>query len=107
AAVAAALLVVPSLRAMGPTFTPDAAFRGSQLTGWRPAGRASWSARDGVITGSLAPGDDGGWLWLDRSYQDVGLYLSFRCRAECTAGILLRAEATPRGTSAIYLLLTG
>ena len=107
ATVAAMLLVAPSLRAVGPTFTPDATFRGSQLTGWRPLGGASWAARDDVITGTAAPGGDGGWLWLERSYQDVGVYLSFRCRASCTGGVLLRAESTPRGTSGIYLLLAG
>jgi hypothetical protein len=107
ATVAAMLLVAPSLRAVGPTFTPDATFRGSQLTGWRPLGGASWAARDDVITGTAAPGGDGGWLWLERAYQDVGVYLSFRCRASCTAGVLLRAESTPRGTSGIYLLLAG
>ena len=105
--VAGVALVTPSLRAVGPTFTPDATFRGSQLTGWRPAGRASWSARDGVITGTAASGDGGGWLWLERAYQDVGVYLSFRCRADCTAGVLLRSETTTRGTSGIYLLLAG
>jgi len=88
------LLVAPSLRAVGPTFTPDVTFRGSQLTGWRPVGGATWTARDGVIAGTPAPGGAGGWLWLERAYQDVGLYLSFRCRADCDAGVLLRAETT-------------
>jgi 3-keto-disaccharide hydrolase/FG-GAP-like repeat len=75
-------------------FVPDATFTGSALTGWRPLGQADWRAENGEIIGTPKPG---GWLVLERSYQDVGFFSSFRCAPGCKAGVLLRAEKSAEG----------
>lgn len=82
--------------AAGPTFRPDVVFRGSTLTGWSPRGAATWRAQNGEIVGtSTTP--DGGWLVLDRSYQDVAFFANVTCTGGCKAGLLLRAEKTTSG----------
>jgi hypothetical protein len=98
------LVVVPAL-ATGPSFTPDASFKGSSLTGWHVLGAADWHARDGELTGTARPGG-GGWLVLDRSYQDVAFYASFQCATGCKTGLLLRAEKTANGFKGIFVSLT-
>ena len=75
-------------------FVPDVRFTGSTLTGWRAVGQAAWSAENGEIVAAPKPG---GWLMLDRSYQDVAISASFRCAAACTAGVIVRAEKTADG----------
>jgi hypothetical protein len=96
---AAATLVVAThvpLSGAGPSFRPDARFTGSALTGWRTLGDAEWRAQNGQITGTpKTPG--GGWLILDKSYQDVGFFGSFQCASGCQTGVLLRAERTSDG----------
>jgi hypothetical protein len=90
----------------GPTFHPDVTFKGSTLSGWHTLGSAAWRAQDGEITG--VPGAGGGWLVLDRSYQDVALFASFRCAPGCRTGVLLRAEKTPDGgMKGIFAALDG
>src|SRR5437868_9855359 len=93
------------LFAAGPTFSPDVTFKGSSLTGWHALGSADWRAQNGEITG-VARQDGGGWLVLDRSYQDAGFYASFRATAGVKTGVLLRAEKTPEGMKGIYVALT-
>ncbi|MGH9159888.1 MAG: FG-GAP-like repeat-containing protein [Vicinamibacteraceae bacterium] len=94
-----------ALQASGPSFQPDTRFEGSTLTGWHVLGAADWRAQQGEIIGMpKAPG--GGWLVLDRSYQDVAFFTSFRCSAGCQAGVLLRAEKTATGMKGIYVPLT-
>ena len=84
-------------------FVPDYVFSGSTLTGWTPAGGATWRAEKGEIV--AAPGA-GGWLFFDRSYQDVGFFASVRCAEGCKTGVLLRAEQTPDGgTKGIFVSL--
>jgi hypothetical protein len=95
AACAATLLALPLMGgAAARNFTPDYVFKGSALTGWQPLGNAAWRAENGEIVGTPK---GGGWLFLDRSYQDVAIAAYFRCAAGCRAGILLRAEKTPDG----------
>ena len=54
-------------------FVPDQVFRESSLAGLRTMGHAAWRASSGEITGT--PQDqDGGWLVLDKNYQDVQFY---------------------------------
>jgi len=89
----------------GPTFHPDTSFRGSALTGWRVVGDADWRAQNGEIVGTPKQ-PSGGWLMLDRSYQDVGFYASFRCMAGCRTGVLLRAEKTADGMKGIFVALS-
>jgi hypothetical protein len=88
--------------ATGPSFHPDAALTGSSLTGWHTFGQAEWRAENGEVVAT--PKGGGGWLVLDRSYQDVGLYTQFRCAGDC--GVLLRAEKTPTGMKGIYVALS-
>jgi hypothetical protein len=94
-----------SLWATGPVFRPDVVFRGSDLAGWSSVGQADWRAQNGEIVGTPRQ-PSGGWLMLDRSYQDVGLYMTLLCTAGCKAGVLLRAEKTPEGLKGVYVSLT-
>ena len=90
----------------GPSFQPDARFTGSSLTGWRSLGAADWKASNGEIAGTPRnPG--GGWLILEKGFQDVGVFASFNCATGCRTGVLLRAEPTPEGgLKGIYVALT-
>jgi Domain of Unknown Function (DUF1080)/FG-GAP-like repeat len=90
----------------GPSFHPDATFTGSTLKGWHPWGQTTWQAQNSELIGKpQQPG--GGWLVLDRSYQDVGLYTEFRCTGGCKTGVLFHAEKTPDGgMKGIYFSLT-
>jgi hypothetical protein len=97
-----ALAMLP--QAASRNFAPDVVFKGSSLTGWKPLGQAEWRAQDGEIVGVPKPG---GWLVLDRAYQDVAFFSSFRCAAGCKTGVLLRAEKTADGgMKGIYVSLT-
>ncbi len=91
---------------VGPSFHPDSRFTGASLAGWNPLGEASWRAENGEIIGT-PKSPSGGWLMLNRSFQDVGVYTRFRCAAGCQAGILFRAEKTPQGMKGVYLSLAG
>ena len=81
-------------------FVPDFIFKGSALTGWHKLGAADWRAENGEIAG--APGDNGGWLVLDKSHQDVGFFASFRSAPASKAGVLLRAEQMSDGMKGIF-----
>jgi len=87
----AALLLAPVF-ATGPTWIPDVTFKATSLAGWHVLGQADWRAQNGEVVGTVKPGGSGGWLVLDRSYQDVGFYASFRSTGDCRTGVLLRAE---------------
>jgi hypothetical protein len=77
-------------------FVPDYVFQGSSIAGLRTLGQAQWRAEQGEITAT--PRDSsGGWLVLDKSYQDVQVYADIHCAARCDAGVLLRAEKTSDG----------
>lgn len=80
-----------------PDFVPGVTFNGATLQGWHTLGDADWHAKDGEFVGTPKPGGNGGWLILDKSYQDTEFAVSFRCTADCKTGILLRAEKTPDG----------
>ncbi|HWC95936.1 MAG TPA: FG-GAP-like repeat-containing protein [Candidatus Sulfopaludibacter sp.] len=97
-------LAIPVFAA-GLSFIPDSTFKGSTLTGWHTLGQAAWSAHDGELTGAVKPGGEGGWLILDRSYQDIGFHALFRCTGGCKTGVLLRAEKTADGMKGIYVSL--
>jgi hypothetical protein len=88
-------------------FIPDFAFRGSSLAGWHTLGHANWRAENGEIIGKPET-PDGGWLVLEKGYQDVELNTEFRCPENCEAGVLLRTEKTPDGGwKGIYVALSG
>src|ERR1700683_1076719 len=76
------------LFASGPSFRPDTTVDGSSLKGWHTFGLADWRTEEGGT---------GGWLVLDRSYQDSALYAEYRCTAGCVTGVLFRAEKTSDG----------
>ena len=96
ASLAAAPALLTVLFAATHDFAPDVVFKGSSVTGLRTLGSAGWSAQNGEITGA-PQNPDGGWLVLDKSYQDIQFYTEFRCSGTCNAGVLLRAEKTSSG----------
>jgi 3-keto-disaccharide hydrolase/VCBS repeat protein len=89
----------------GLSFVPDYTLKGSSLTGWHTLGQANWTAHNGEVTGTVKDAGTGGWLILDRGYQDVGFHASFRCTGGCKTGILLRAEKVADGMKGIYVSL--
>ena len=88
----------------GPSFHPDTTFTGSSLAGWHTVGGAQWRAENGELIGT--PKQGGGWLMLDRAYQDIGVFMQFRCTGGCETGVLLRAEKTPTGMRGVYVALS-
>ena len=105
-AVAVPFLLSQVFAAGPPDFVPDVTFSASSLQGWHMLGGAEWHAKDGEFVGTPKPGGNGGWLVLDKSYQDTAFAVSFRCTAECKTGILLRADKTPEGIRGTYISLT-
>ena len=99
--------IVLAVWAESPNFIPDSTFKASSLAGWHSLGQADWSAQNGELAGKAKPGGNGGWLVLDKSYQDIGFFASFHCTGECKTGVLLRAEKTADGMKGLYVSLTG
>jgi hypothetical protein len=99
----AALVTVP-LAGTRSTFVPDWTFKGNTLAGWHVLGAAEWKAIDGELVGTPESAD-GGWLVLDKSFQDVQVGADFKCVGACKTGVLLRAEKTPEGMKGIFLSL--
>jgi hypothetical protein len=91
---------------VGPSFRPDTRFTGTTLSGWTVVGDASWRAENGEIIGTPKSAT-GGWLMLNRSFQDVGFYARFRCTGGCQTGVLFRAEKTAQGMKGVFVSLTG
>jgi hypothetical protein len=104
-AAIAILLLVPVIADEGPTFIPDTTFKGSTLSGWHVLGQADWHAQNGEIVGTVKPGGSGGWLVLDRSYQDVEFFANFRCSGGCRTGVLFRTEKTAAGLQGLFVSL--
>ena len=107
--IALTLAVGPAvlLTAQGPAneFKPDTTFTGSSLTGWQPLGAADWQAQNGELIGRPRAGGHGGWLVLDKSYQDVNFFTRFRCSGPCKAGVLFRMRKTGSGMTGVYVSL--
>ncbi len=99
-----AVLVTAPLTGTRSTFVPDWTFKGSTLAGWHALGPADWKAIDGELVGT-PKSPDGGWLVLDKSFQDVQFGADFKCVGGCKTGVLLRAEKTPSGMKGVYLSL--
>jgi hypothetical protein len=85
-------------------FVPDWTFQGSSLGSWRTVGGAEWRAENGEIVG-VPKTAEGGWLILDRPFQDVQFASTFRCTGGCRAGVMLRAQSTPEGMRGAYVAL--
>ncbi len=86
-AIATVLVVLSAIFAATHDFIPDYTFQGSSLANWRPVGHANWRAENGEII-ATPQNPDGGWLVMDKGYQDLELYTEFRCAENCDAGIL-------------------
>jgi hypothetical protein len=93
--VLAAVFSAPTGASNG-NFVPDWSFKGSALTDWQPLGQVDWRAENGEIIG-VPRSPEGGWLFLNQSFQDVQIAFSVRCAAACRTGVLLRAERTADG----------
>ena len=104
----AIVVMAAGLSGAGPrNFKPDGTFTGSALTGWRTLGDAEWKAQNGEIVGTAKPGTAGGWLVMEKTFQDVRLFGNYRCTGECRSGVLLRAQRTPDGgMRGVYISLT-
>jgi Domain of Unknown Function (DUF1080)/FG-GAP-like repeat/FG-GAP repeat len=105
-AIAAAALSIGLSGQAPATFVPDWTFKGSALTGTQQVGQATWRAENGEIIGTPT-GPDGGWLLLDKGYQDVQVAAHFRCPAGCTAGVMVRSEKGADGTKGVYTVISG
>ena len=81
----------------GASFPADYIFSGSTLSGWHTFGSAEWRAENGEIIGKARSNSNGGWLVLDKSYQDVLFFGRFRAPAGSKTGILVRAAKTADG----------
>lgn len=101
----AALLGVVLFAAVPTSFIPDSTFQGSSLKGWHVLGQAGWRAEKGELIGTPKSAA-GGWLMLDKSYQDIALFASFHSTGDCKTGVLLRARKTETGIEGIYVSLT-
>jgi hypothetical protein len=98
-----ALFLFPAFGS-GPNFAPEVTFKGSSLAGWHTLGQADWKAQNGEIVGTpKEPG--GGWLVLDRSFQDIAFYANVHCTGGCQAGVLFRAEKDGDGLKGVYVSL--
>ena len=64
------------------TFVPESTFKGSTLAGWHVLGSADWKAVDGELIGT-PKSPEGGWLVLDKSFQDVEFGADFKCVGGC------------------------
>ena len=102
-AIGAAAALGAAIFAAVPNFVPDYVFKGSALTGWQKLGGGEWRADNGEIIAS--PAESGGWLMLDKSFQDVQIYMTFQCAGACKPGVLLRAEKSAEGTKGVLVSL--
>ncbi len=75
----------------------------NDLSAWHKLGDATWRVENGEVVGT--PSSGGGWLVLNKSFQDVDVITSFRCSSGCDTGVLLRAEKTPDGWKGVYVSL--
>jgi 3-keto-disaccharide hydrolase len=101
---AALLLAATALAAQN--YHTDTVYNGASLNGWHVLGEAAWRAENGEYVGT-PKNDGGGWLVLDKSLQDVGVFGRFKCTGGCKTGVLLRAEKNADGIKGIYVALAG
>jgi hypothetical protein len=105
-AAIAGLSLVAMVVVSAQNYVTDTTFKGTSLAGWHILGDATWRAESGEYIGT-PKGSDGGWLVLDRSFQDTGVFARFKCTAGCKTGVLLRAEKTADGMKGVYVALAG
>jgi hypothetical protein len=100
------LLLLTHAFGSGPSFHPDATLKGTSLAGWHMLGQADWKMQNGELVGTPKAAG-GGWLVLDRSYQDVGFYGDYLLSGDSKTGLLVRMEKTPEGFKGVYVSLSG
>jgi Domain of Unknown Function (DUF1080)/FG-GAP-like repeat len=103
-AAAAVTLVAAAYAAAPWAFVPDSRIPAASLAGWHTLGQADWRADNGEIVGTPKTAG-GGWLVLDKSYQDVGFFTSFKCASGCKTGVLFRAEKAADGMKGVFVSL--
>ena len=104
--VATAALSLTAAAVFAQNYVPDTRYAATSMAGVRVVGDAAWRAEKGEYIGTPKSAA-GGWLVLDRSLQDVGVFGEFRCTGGCRTGILLRAESTGNGMKGVYVSLIG
>ncbi len=87
------------------SFIPDQTFKGSSLKGWHVLGDAEWQASNGEIIGKAKPNSTGGWLVLDKGYQDIGVHALFKSTGNSETAILFRMEKVNEGYRGVLLSL--
>lgn len=71
-------------------------FNGKDLTGWKQLnGKAKYSVKDGVITGTTVPKEPNSFLATEKEYGDFILELEFKVDSPMNSGIQIRSESTP------------
>jgi hypothetical protein len=105
-AAAAGLFLLAVSAGAAQNYVTDTTYKGTSLVGWRVMGGAAWRAENGEYIGT-PKSSEGGWLVLDKSLQDIGVFAHFRCTGGCKTGVLLRAEKTADGMKGLYVALTG
>ena len=87
------------------SFMPDYTFKGSSLKGWHVVGDAEWQAKDGELIGKAKTNSNGGWLILDKGYQDIGFHTLFKATGNSETAVLLRMEKIEGGYRGVLLSL--
>lgn len=100
----AAGIVAAAIAAVPPSFVPDTVVKSTTLAGWHTIGQADWKVENGEIVGTPTSAA-GGWLVLDKAYQDVGFFASFRCDEGCKTGVVFRLEKASDGMHGVLLSL--
>ena len=73
------------------------AFNGSDLTGWRASGSASWNVKGGRLIGTPPSGTESETLWSEAEYEDYLLVVTFRAAWPIHAGIEVRGGESKPG----------
>lgn len=89
------------------TFIPEFTFEDSGIKDWTIIGDADWKVQNGEIIGSAKSGSSGGYLMLNRSFQDVGLRTLFKPDNTGELGILFRIEKINDEYKGILLSIKG
>ncbi len=75
----------------------QAAFNGSDLTGWKPSDGSSWKVKLGRIYGTPPAGAKAVSLWTEAEYEDFLLAVTFRVERPVDAGIWVRGDNSKPG----------
>ena len=93
------------LSEFGLSFQPDYTFEGSSLDGWNVLGDAEWQVKDGELMGKAKGPSNGGWLVLDKGFQDIGFHAKFKSSGNGETAVVLRMEKLEDGYRGVLLSL--